>query len=554
MKGPCLYKTAVSGLFSICLMAMSFSALADAPSNAPEAQTTAEDSPQTDAAPETPLSLNRPNHRFFNVRLTAGADMALGDALSSRGLGDIGGQGAIGIDWVVVEPLAFSILIGYSAFASGDDGALQDLFATVGFMLRLFPDKKGALGQPGGNIAGHLFLDAHFGYHSYENHERAGYNVGLGYEFSLAKDFNFGPFVRFAHTPIGNGFSYFSLAFGIQASVGGKFKPDDADQDGIEDDDDKCPLKAEDKDVFEDEDGCPDLDNDQDGVPDEMDECPDVEGVESNKGCAETDNDHDTILNDEDECPDEAEDMDGFEDEDGCPDADNDQDGLADGDDKCPLRAEDNDYFEDEDGCPDLDNDKDNIPDAKDKCPEVPETVNEKDDTDGCPDYVRLGSNRIVLLETVAFNKAGTAVLESAKPMLQEVAAIMALLPDLKIRVEGHTDNRLGKKAAAKLATKRAETVKAFLVEAGVAEARLEVSGVGSEKPIADNKTKAGREKNDRIELVIVRQPSDAAAEQSTTTPPAPAPKTESKAKKTTDAKASTSTSTSTSASASSDQ
>ncbi|MCZ7585096.1 MAG: OmpA family protein [Deltaproteobacteria bacterium] len=67
--------------------------------------------------------------------------------------------------------------------------------------------------------------------------------------------------------------------------------PDDTDGDGVPDKTDKCPEQAEDKDDFQDEDGCPDLDNDNDGVPDENDKCP---------GEAETKN--------------------GFMDEDGCPD------------------------------------------------------------------------------------------------------------------------------------------------------------------------------------------------------------------------------------------
>src|SRR6185369_12088756 len=78
-------------------------------------------------------------------------------------------------------------------------------------------------------------------------------------------------------------------------------KPGDKDGDGILDNVDKCPTEPEDKDGFEDEDGCPDLDNDKDTIPDLKDKCP---------------------L--------EPEDKDGYEDEDGCPDPDNDTDGIAD--------------------------------------------------------------------------------------------------------------------------------------------------------------------------------------------------------------------------------
>ena len=85
------------------------------------------------------------------------------------------------------------------------------------------------------------------------------------------------------------------------------------------------------------------------------------------------DSDGDGILDQVDKCPDEPEDKDGFEDEDGCPDPDNDKDGIPDTADKCPNEPEDKDGFEDEDGCPDPDNDTDGLPDKTDKCPNEPE-------------------------------------------------------------------------------------------------------------------------------------------------------------------------------------
>jgi len=101
---------------------------------------------------------------------------------------------------------------------------------------------------------------------------------------------------------------------------------------------------------------------------------------------ARADRDRDGIPDARDRCPDQPEDKDGFEDDDGCPDLDNDGDGIPDARDRCPDEPEDRDGFEDSDGCPDLDNDRDGIPDARDKCPNEPETVNGKDDDDGCPD------------------------------------------------------------------------------------------------------------------------------------------------------------------------
>ncbi len=98
------------------------------------------------------------------------------------------------------------------------------------------------------------------------------------------------------------------------------------------------------------------------------------------------DSDEDGIADDEDKCPDIAEDFDHYEDEDGCPDYDNDNDGIYDSKDECPDQAEDFDGYMDIDGCPEPDNDRDGIFDAVDKCPNQAETVNEFMDKDGCPD------------------------------------------------------------------------------------------------------------------------------------------------------------------------
>ena len=152
------------------------------------------------------------------------------------------------------------------------------------------------------------------------------------------------------------------LGFIFEPSIG------DRDGDGIKDDVDKCPDDPEDKDDFEDEDGCPDPDNDRDGILDKDDKCPNEpetkNGFEDQDGCPDQldlDRDGDGIPDRLDKCPDDPEDKDGFEDEDGCPDPDNDKDGILDVDDLCPNEPEDKDGFEDQDGCPDPDNDKDRI-------------------------------------------------------------------------------------------------------------------------------------------------------------------------------------------------
>ncbi|MBU1430024.1 hypothetical protein KKF91_05600 [Myxococcota bacterium] len=151
----------------------------------------------------------------------------------------------------------------------------------------------------------------------------------------------------------------------------------DLDRDGIEDEVDRCPARPEDHDGFEDQDGCPDLDNDGDRIPDVVDRCPNRREIYNRRldedGCPDVgDRDRDGRLDDVDDCPNHPEDLDGFEDDDGCPELDNDQDGVPDTQDRCVWAPEDVDGFEDDDGCPDPDNDRDGILDVDDPWPDVP--------------------------------------------------------------------------------------------------------------------------------------------------------------------------------------
>jgi OmpA-OmpF porin, OOP family len=127
--------------------------------------------------------------------------------------------------------------------------------------------------------------------------------------------------------------------------------PLDTDGDGVADYLDKCPDTP--KGVKVDANGCP-VDTDGDGVADYLDKCPNTpSGVKVDKNGCPLDTDGDGIPDYLDKCPNEPEDKDGFQDEDGCPDPDNDGDGILDINDKCPNEAETFNGFEDEDGCPD---------------------------------------------------------------------------------------------------------------------------------------------------------------------------------------------------------
>jgi OmpA-OmpF porin, OOP family len=249
----------------------------------------------------------------------------------------------------------------------------------------------------------------------------------------------------------------------------------DRDGDGIKDNVDKCPDDPEDKDGFEDADGCPDLDNDKDGIPDKTDKCPN-----------------------------DPEDKDGFQDEDGCPDPDNDGDGILDKVDQCPNDAEDKDGFQDEDGCPDPDNDKDGFLDKDDKCPNEPGVA-----PDGCPrkyNLVVVTEKKIELKQTVFFDFNKASIKSVSFALLNDVAQAMVDNPKIKVEIGGHTDSVGNDAFNLKLSQQRAESVRTYLIKRGIDSNRMVPKGYGENVPIADNRTEAGRSQNRRVEFLITER------------------------------------------------
>lgn len=303
---------------------------------------------------------------------------------------------------------------------------------------------------------------------------------------------------------------------------------DDNDQDRVSDTDDKCPLQAEVINGLKDDDGCPDEvpDQDRDGIADAEDKCPAEAGKMRAKefyGCP--DKDQDGVADKADKCPDQAEDTDGFEDTDGCPDPDNDKDGIPDDGDECIDVPEIKNGFKDEDGCPDEvpDSDKDGIPDNKDKCPKVPENLNGIEDDDGCPDkgptLVQITEGEIKILQRVEFGTGSDKITGAVSfAVLDAVTSVLRLRQELTlVEVAGHTDNVGAQKQNVDLSQKRAEAVVNYLVtKGGIERSRLQAKGYGPEKPVADNNTNAGRQKNRRVEFVILKNALRQA-------PPAPA-------------------------------
>jgi outer membrane protein OmpA-like peptidoglycan-associated protein len=244
-------------------------------------------------------------------------------------------------------------------------------------------------------------------------------------------------------------------------------------------------------------------DRDGDRVPDRADRCPDIpedaDGDTDFDGCPEPfDTDGDGRQDAADRCPTEPEDFDRFDDDDGCPEPDNDQDRVLDANDLCPTEP----GAPQNAGCPVVDRDKDGILDEMDQCPDVPGRR-----PSGCPSRVLVvkTEQQIEIKEQINF-KTDTAKItgKMSFEILDQVGQVMKSNPDLRIRVEGHTDERAASDYNLRLSAMRAEAVREALIQRGIDESRLESIGYGESRPLATNKSLRGRAVNRRVEFVIL--------------------------------------------------
>lgn len=321
----------------------------------------------------------------------------------------------------------------------------------------------------------------------------------------------------------------------------------DKDGDHIQDKDDVCPDEA----GLPQFNGCPDRDGD--GIIDKQDACPDDKGIPEFNGCP--DRDGDKIMDKEDDCPDEA----GLPAFKGCPDKDG--DGVMDKLDRCPekpgpatnegcpevklvlidsygrelksatqakdgsfsfddLPADETVIFrlegEDQEGVKEVKvlvggiakkairDEKDRFfrfiiikPDANKVKPEEAKDV-----------AIKLNKEEAEVLKkafnNLEFATAKDIIKQESYASLDELAALMAKKPNWRLKVAGHTDNQGDKSKNLKLSEKRAKAVQNYLVSKGISGDRFKVEWYGSTKPIADNKTEAGRQKNRRVEMLII--------------------------------------------------
>ena len=224
-------------------------------------------------------------------------------------------------------------------------------------------------------------------------------------------------------------------------------------------------------------------------------------GPDAPKPAAPADTDGDTVVDADDVCPKIVGDPSLTATRRGCP-PDKDGDGIPDADDRCPERpgvVADGD----KNGCP-PDSDGDGLLDPDDACPNEagPKTADPK--TTGCPGSVRIEGSQIVILQQVNFETAKSRILSDSFSLLQQVADVLAQHPEIaRVAVDGHTDDRGTEASNLELSRSRAVSVMRWLTEKGLDPRRLEARGFGPRRPIAENKTDAGRAKNRRVEFQI---------------------------------------------------
>lgn len=200
----------------------------------------------------------------------------------------------------------------------------------------------------------------------------------------------------------------------------------------------------------------------------------------------ERDDDKDGVLNFQDKCPNTPL---GVEvDADGCC-IDTDKDGVCDYLDKCPDTPLDVEV--DKDGCP-LDTDEDGVLDYLDKCPGTEKGL--VVDGNGCPSMITLRLN---------YATDSAVIPESDYHKVVEFAEFMNANTPYNANIVGHTDSVSSEEYNVGLSHRRANGVKAALIEEGISEDRLETEGRGEVEPIEDNMLKSGRAMNRRIEVSL---------------------------------------------------
>jgi OOP family OmpA-OmpF porin len=139
------------------------------------------------------------------------------------------------------------------------------------------------------------------------------------------------------------------------------------------------------------------------------------------------------------------------------------------------------------------DADGDGVVDRRDACLDTPSGA----------DVLSNGCASMTLSE-VTFHVDSAELTAQARESLGSQADHLLGAPQLRVKIAGHTDARGAAAYNQALSLRRARSVREYFVGQGIAADRLEVEGHGESRPVADNDTAAGRERNRRVELSVV--------------------------------------------------
>ena len=183
---------------------------------------------------------------------------------------------------------------------------------------------------------------------------------------------------------------------------------------------------------------------------------------------------------------------------------DTDNDGVPDTVDRCPTTAvavqvnvQGCEVVKPTPEIAELDSDNDGVLDSKDRC--LNSAAELSVDIHGCELQASF------VLEGVNFELNSSVLILGSRAILNEVALTLKKNPNHKIEVAGYTDDRGPADFNRRLSHQRAVAVKVYLESKGVAAKQMTAKGYGTAEPIADNSTLAGRNKNRRVELHIIR-------------------------------------------------
>ncbi|MCP4685097.1 MAG: OmpA family protein [bacterium] len=240
-----------------------------------------------------------------------------------------------------------------------------------------------------------------------------------------------------------------------------------------------------------------DRDGDSDGIPDSQDRCLHTPrgAVVDNNGCP-VDSDHDGVADGLDDCPATDAAAIGRVDVHGCA-VDSDFDGVQDYLDRCPFNAVG--ALVDDYGCP-IDSDGDGVANGLDDCPYT--MVGVEVDKYGCIDLAMFSQPMVLNID---YAPGSFEIDPRTKDRIRRLAGLLNFVTDIRMEINGYTDDIGTPVANRNLSEKRANRVRDFLVTQNVDTGRMKVFGRGETNFVASNRTAEGRAKNRRIEIVFFK-------------------------------------------------